>query len=141
MYLLFDTETTGLPNNYNAPVTDTANWPRMVQLAWECHDQSGKLLVNKSYIVKPENYTIPQAAEKVHGISTEKALSEGVELKDVLAEFEHDLRNTSLLIGHNVTFDICILGAEYVRKGMDTCLHQVPWFCTEHITENFRGHT
>jgi hypothetical protein len=34
MYLFFDTETTGLPKNYKAPVTDLNNWPRLVQLAW-----------------------------------------------------------------------------------------------------------
>ena len=38
MYLIFDTETTGLPKNYNAPITDTDNWPRLVQLAWQLHD-------------------------------------------------------------------------------------------------------
>jgi len=30
MYLFFDTETTGLPRNWKAPVTDLDNWPRMV---------------------------------------------------------------------------------------------------------------
>jgi hypothetical protein len=29
MYLFFDTETTGLPKNWKAPVTDLNNWPRM----------------------------------------------------------------------------------------------------------------
>ena len=33
-YLFFDTETTGLPKNWKAPVTDTENWPRIVQIAW-----------------------------------------------------------------------------------------------------------
>ena len=27
MYLIFDTETTGLPKNFKAPITDTDNWP------------------------------------------------------------------------------------------------------------------
>ena len=76
MFLIFDTETTGLPANYNAPVTDTDNWPRMVQLAWECHDDTGKLTASECYLIKPEGYTIPYAAEKVHGISTEKAMAE-----------------------------------------------------------------
>ena len=30
-YLIFDTETAGLPRNYGAPYTDVENWPRMVQ--------------------------------------------------------------------------------------------------------------
>jgi hypothetical protein len=41
MYLFFDTETTGLPKSWKAPVTDVNNWPRLVQLAfllkvWNC---------------------------------------------------------------------------------------------------------
>ena len=39
MYIVFDTETTGLPKKYNAPFTDTDNWPRMVQLAWIVYDE------------------------------------------------------------------------------------------------------
>ena len=31
-YLFFDTETTGVPRNYYAPVTDTNNWPRLEEL-------------------------------------------------------------------------------------------------------------
>ena len=38
MFLIFDTETTGLPKNFKAPISDSDNWPRMVQLAWQLHD-------------------------------------------------------------------------------------------------------
>ena len=49
MYLIFDTETTGLPLNWKAPLTDFNNWPRMVQLAWQIHDKTGDLVeVNMS---------------------------------------------------------------------------------------------
>lgn len=137
MYLIFDTETTGLPQNYNAPVTDTANWPRMVQLAWECHDQYGTLLSDKSFIVRPENYTIPQASVQVHGITTEKALEVGVPLEEVLVEFESDLLQMSYIIGHNVSFDICILGAEYIRKGITTRLHEITSVCTKETSTDF----
>ena len=30
MYLIYDTETTGLPKNFSAPVSDSDNWPRLV---------------------------------------------------------------------------------------------------------------
>jgi len=30
MFLIFDTETTGLPRNFKAPLTDFDNWPRLV---------------------------------------------------------------------------------------------------------------
>ena len=80
MYLIFDTETTGLPRNWNAPITDTDNWPRCVQIAWQLHDKWGKLIIAKDYLVKPEGYDIPYDAEKIHGISTDLAFEQGVEL-------------------------------------------------------------
>lgn len=120
MFLIFDTETTGLPKNYKAPLTDSENWPRMVQIAWQLHDDRGNLLEVKSYIVKPEGYIIPYSAEKVHGISTEKAEAEGRDLKWVLDEFNKTLTKTRFLVGHNVEFDISIVGAEYIRKNIET---------------------
>ena len=72
MYLIFDTETTGLPKDYNAPHTNLDNWPRLVQIAWQLHDNHGKLINAQNLIVKPEGFTIPFNAEKIHGISTEK---------------------------------------------------------------------
>jgi DNA polymerase III subunit alpha len=131
MFLIFDTETTGLPVNYNAPVTDTNNWPRMVQLAWECHDETGRLTDARSYIIRPEGYTIPFAAEKVHGISTEKALAEGFELAFVLEQFEISLGNTAVVIGHNVEFDLRIIGAEQVRKEFRSKLSGLTSVCTK----------
>ena len=47
MYLFFDTETTGLPKNWKAPVTDIDNWPRMIQIGWLLSDENGKRIVNK----------------------------------------------------------------------------------------------
>ncbi|HET7116363.1 MAG TPA: hypothetical protein VFI29_07720 [Hanamia sp.] len=35
MYLFFDTETTGLPKNWKAPVADLNNWPRLSELHYK----------------------------------------------------------------------------------------------------------
>jgi DNA polymerase III subunit alpha len=120
MYLIFDTETTGIPHNKTAPITDLDNWPRVVQLAWQLHDQKGKLISQQNFIIKPEGFDIPYKAEQVHGISTKRALAEGHELKTVLGLFMTDLQSTKLLVGHNIEFDISILGAELIRQGIDT---------------------
>jgi DNA polymerase III subunit alpha len=117
-FLIFDTETTGLPKNYNAPVTDSDNWPRMVQVAWQLHDANGKLLHHASIIVKPEGYSIPYNAVQIHGISTERALEEGQDLKTVLQEFAAIVTQTNYLCGHNIEFDLNIIGAELVRCGL-----------------------
>lgn len=119
MYLIFDTETTGIPHNKTAPITDLDNWPRVVQLAWQLHDNKGKLISQHNYIIKPDGFDIPYKAEQVHGISTKRALEEGHDLKKVLDFFVADLANTKLLVGHNIEFDISILGAEFIRQQMD----------------------
>ena len=78
MYLIFDTETTGLPKNWNAPVSDIDNWPRCVQIAWQIHDSLGNCIENKDFLIKPEGYNIPYDSEKIHGISTELAEKDGM---------------------------------------------------------------
>ncbi|MCD6179003.1 MAG: DNA polymerase III subunit alpha [Bacteroidales bacterium] len=124
MFLIFDTETTGLPKNYKASYKDTDNWPRMVQISWQLHDVRGKLIEVKNFIIKPENYEIPYAVVKVHGITTERAEKQGVALDFVLKEFNKALEQCIYIVGHNVDFDINVLGAEFVRKKINTELHR-----------------
>lgn len=118
MYLIFDTETTGVPHNKTAPITDVDNWPRLVQLAWQLHDERGRLLHRYNAIVKPDGFDIPFKAEQIHGISTTRALEEGHDLLTVLAAFIQDLGKTQVLVGHNIEFDIAIIGAEFIRKSL-----------------------
>ncbi|MEM9895394.1 MAG: DNA polymerase III subunit alpha [Bacteroidota bacterium] len=115
MYRIFDTETTGLPHNKNAPLEDLDNWPRLVQIAWQLHDERGKLLSSGNKIVRPDGFTIPFNAEKIHGISTDRALEVGEELNGVLDSFSSDVQRAEVLIGHNIAFDNKIIGAEYLR--------------------------
>lgn len=115
MYLIFDTETTGLPDNYSAPLTDFDNWPRCVQLAWQVHDETGRLISKGNYIVKPDGFTIPFNSEKIHGISTERAHEEGIPLADVMDAFDKDVEKSTFIIGHNLEFDLNIMGSEYLR--------------------------
>ena len=78
MYLIFDTETTGLPKRWDAPITDTDNWPRAIQIAWQLHDAMGNCIEHQDYLIQPEGFNIPYDAEKIHGISTELAQEQGV---------------------------------------------------------------
>ena len=71
----FDTETTGLPKNWKAPVTDLNNWPRLVQLAYLCCDNDGNEISSGDFIIKPEGFSIPAQVSKIHGITNESALA------------------------------------------------------------------
>lgn len=119
MKLFLDTETTGVPMNYRASYTDVANWPRLVQLGFIVYDVlDGGEYVEHSYgerIVKPEGFVISEQVSKIHGITQETASSEGLPLKDVLEEFSTWLNICDILIGHNLSYDLNILGAEYHR--------------------------
>ena len=92
MYLVFDTETTGLPKKWKAPLSDSDNWPRCVQIAWQLHDVNGNCISHDSFIIRPKGYDIPYDSEKIHGISTLLAENEGIELGDVLQKFATALK-------------------------------------------------
>ncbi len=139
MYLIFDTETTGLPKNWKAPITDTDNWPRCVQIAWQLHDEMGELIEDQNYLIKPDNFEIPYESQKIHGISTELALADGKNLDEVLEKFNLALEKSSYVIGHNVSFDINVIGCEFYRqqiknslsskKLLDTCTEDTALLC------------
>lgn len=130
MYLFFDTETTGLPRNWNAPVSDLDNWPRLVQIAWLQYDSKGRKVLEQDYIIRPEGFTIPPDASRVHGISTEQAVREGADLRDVLKEFSGLIDEAKFLVAHNIGFDEKIVGAEFLRKEVKNSLFKIDKFCT-----------
>ncbi|MFA5555481.1 MAG: DNA polymerase III subunit alpha [Flavobacteriaceae bacterium] len=137
MYLIFDTETTGLPRNWSAPITDTDNWPRCVQIAWQLHDAMGNVVEHQDYLIKPDGFNIPFDSERVHGISTELALEQGIPLQEVLEKFNIALSKAKFVVGHNVGFDLNVMGCEFHRYLVDTELNNKPILdtCTEDTAE------
>jgi DNA polymerase-3 subunit alpha len=124
MFLIFDTETTGLPKNWNALPTDTENWPRCVQIAWQLHNKFGEIIEHKDFLIKPNGYNIPPNAEEIHGISTELAEAEGKDLKTVLHLFNEALSKTKFIVGQNVEFDLNIIECEFFRENIENPLHK-----------------
>ncbi len=133
MYLIFDTETTGLPKRWGAPISDTDNWPRCIQIAWQLHDAMGNLIEHQDYLVKPEGFNIPYDAERIHGISTELAENQGVPLSEVLEKFNTALSKANFIVGQNVGFDVNIMGCEFYRLGVNSPIASMPVLdtCTE----------
>ena len=133
MYLIFDTETTGLPKRWDAPITDIGNWPRCVQIAWQLHDEMGKLIEHQDYLIQPEGFNIPFDAERIHGISTELAQANGISLVEVLEKFNIALEKANFIVGQNLGFDINIMGCEFHRMGISSPMSTLPVLdtCTE----------
>ena len=137
MYLFFDTETTGLPRNWRAPITDLSNWPRLVQIAYLFYDRNGNLIDKGDYIIRPEGFTIPIEASRIHGITTDRALIDGALLKEVLDRFQSIINQAEYLIAHNMSFDEKIVGAEFLRNRMSDGIAPKRKICTMQSTTNF----
>lgn len=115
MYMIIDCETTGLPLKWKAPISDLGNWPRAIQIAWSLFDESGAPLESEAHIVRPDGFLIPEEVQRIHGITTERALAEGKPISDVLRQFSAAAARARYVIAHNLKFDESVISAEYLR--------------------------
>ena len=129
-YVFFDTETTGVPKDYEAPSSAINNWPRLVQLSWITTDSYGRVIKENDHIIYPNDFKIPLESTSVHGISTEVARKNGEPIKDVLESFMNDVKKAKFIIGHNITFDMHVVGAELIRLKKTDTIASKPNICT-----------
>lgn len=123
--LFIDTETTGLPLNDNLPYTDLKNWPYLVQVALIIEDDNYGILAKRNIILKPDGYTIPESATKIHGISNERAVKNGEDRNKVISFLDLALYKSDIIIGHNVSFDLNVIKSEIIRiKGIENALFE-----------------
>lgn len=137
MYLFFNTEATNLPRDWKAPVTDLNNWPRLVQLAYLYYDSNGNKISEGNFIIKPDGFTIPSESSRIHGISTVKAMNEGVELQNVLGHFQDLISESQFLVAHNMNFDEKVVGSEFLRNGFKDVVSAKSKICTMQTATNF----
>lgn len=139
MYLFFDTETTGLPRSWKAPVEEVDNWPRLVQLAAVMTDEEGTVLAEMDRIVQPDGFVISAKAASIHGIDQDRALREGLPVLEVLGEFVELMERSGTLVAHNLSYDEKVLGAELIRSGISHSLSQRQTICTMQKSTQFCG--
>ena len=137
--LIFDTETTGLPNNGKRIGGFNGVWPnpssfklydssRLVQIAWSVHTSSGELVSKECHIVKPDGFTIGNS--QFHGITTEKALNDGISFSEVYEKLKNALTNVDTIVAHNSDFDTKIVQAEMYRYKLTDLLDSKKTMCT-----------
>ncbi len=115
--LVFDTETTSLPNSKSITPSALHLWPHIVQFSYVIFDtELNKTVKIKDSIIKvPAGFTISEENANIHGITTEISLTKGVDLLPVITEFFEDLKTVDHIVGHNVSFDINIVKVELHR--------------------------
>ena len=135
--IVMDVETNGLikqrgltPNKNNLDY-----FPRIVQFSWGLYTEDGECKEMKDFIIKPDGWNM-NGKEKFHGITQERALNEGVDIKDVLTEYKNDIDNHCCkLVCHNLNFDKTVVMSELMRLDMN--VNDVESFCTMKNTINY----
>lgn len=138
--IVFDTETTGLPKFRKAHPSKSELYPYICQFSWLVYDDKTNEFYTRDYIIKlPKGVTIPEVCIKIHGITNEKMLSEGVDIKEVLKEFTRDWLKCQILIAHNFDFDNRVIQAEYFRNEPINWLgrHRKIEYCTMNYGKKF----
>jgi DNA polymerase III epsilon subunit-like protein len=115
--LVFDTETTGLPQTKIINEETLEKWPHIVQFSFAMFDTDTKSIIKfKDFIVKlPNKIEISQDSINIHGITKDISNEKGFDINIVIKTFFEYLEESELLVGHNISFDINMLYIELLR--------------------------
>jgi DNA polymerase III epsilon subunit-like protein len=115
--LVFDTETTGLPQTKIINPDTLHLWPHIVQFSYLIYDTTeNEIIETNDYIIKiPEKIIISKESYNLHKITNEISSKMGTDMNIVLNNFFEDLKSVNKIIGHNIYFDINMLKVELLR--------------------------
>lgn len=102
LILPFDTETTGLPD-WKSP-SEADHQPHLVQLAALLVNDKFEIIKQLDVIIKPNGWIIPDEVAAIHGITTERAMDEGIPEQEALAQLL-EMSQGALRVAHNKNFD------------------------------------
>lgn len=107
--LIFDTETTGLPNNKRqSALSKPNNWPHIVSISWVIMEsKTSEIIKVNNHIIKPIGWTVPQESTRIHGISHDMAVQKGEDLSTIIRQFMSD--PCDMIVAHNIEFDMNVL--------------------------------
>ena len=138
--IIIDIETTGLPkrpsNNTNDPsILSNYESARIVEVGYYIIDKDNIKVKEVEYIIKPNNFTIPEEVTKIHGISQELAIKNGISMSTALDLLYCHLTayTCSTFISHNIEFDKNIILSECYRLNKNYLIEKIKsmdTFCT-----------
>jgi DNA polymerase III epsilon subunit-like protein len=128
--LIFDTETTGLPEGKNPSIYETQKWPHIIQLSYIVYDSETNEIVTleDDYISIGNDVIIQPESQKIHNISREMLADKGILIEQALEKFNKFSEMSDLLVGHNVSFDKRMVIVEGIRNKIRVNIHDT--YCT-----------
>lgn len=139
MTLYLDTETQGLPD-MNKRASDPCQ-PHLVQFAAIVTNDAGEIMDEHNVIIRPDGWEIPTDVSAIHGITTERAMADGLPESMVAKLALGLIKEASLVVAHNLQFDKFLMRIALRRHGlltdeMDAWWKVLPSFCTMKATTN-----
>lgn len=143
-YLVFDTETSGLPPR--APrgcppiAADDPRQPRMASFAGIIADAQGRELDRQKFYVRPEGWTMAEFDERarhegktpasaINGLTDDFLNEHGVPVGDVLRFYSEQIAAGLIVVAFNAIFDTKIMRGELRRAGMPDLFEQTRNIC------------
>jgi DNA polymerase III subunit alpha len=138
-YIFLSVETTGLPTTSEVflefiGMGTLRHWDsaRLLQICWSLTEDK-YVLFKKMFYVNPK-IRISSKTEEQTGIK-QSAVSCAMDMKSVLTMFMNDIRiyNCKYLVGHNIDFDLSVIGSELLRLDMineKKILENQEYYCT-----------
>ena len=123
--LFFDTETSDL---LSKPYVPGPHQPHIVQLAAILLEEDFETPM--SALIRPEGWIVSATAQRIHGISTEHSLANGIPLRKAIEHFHKMATRADMLVAHNLEFDRIMILSEYARLGMEHPFKGKREFCT-----------
>jgi DNA polymerase III epsilon subunit-like protein len=137
--LVFDTETSGLPNSRTQNYRDLKQFQdcRLLSISWIVF-QDGELENENYHIVKHEkpHSKVVNGAEHINGITRQAIKSKGVVWSEVMDKLMSDLATCRYAVAHNVEFDRMVLLTEAFRYGKTDWLETLEnqrYHCTKEM--------
>jgi len=119
--IVVDTETTGLPEDNEDPMSpENFTQCRMLSAAWCIVERdTGAIHERSKYRVAIPGESWLHGAEHIHGLTVSHIKTMGLMLADVMGELMHDINYWGIrtIIGHNVEFDQSVLINSAIRCG------------------------
>lgn len=115
--LIFDTETTGLPQERNPSITETHKWPHIIQLSFILYDTSTITVVDwgDDIIRVSKDVEITPKSIEIHGITRGMVQRKGISIHNALKKFNESLKIADYIVGHNISFDKRMIMVESIR--------------------------
>ncbi|QXG34004.1 3'-5' exonuclease [Pseudomonas viridiflava] len=128
---VLDTETTGFPL-FRDP-SDDPRQPHLVDICALLYTPQGELVDSFEAMVRPDGWVIPDDVAKIHGITTEMALEQGIPEVEALGGFLRIYMQAGLRVAHNIGFDDRIMRIaikRYIGQTAADAYKAEPGYCT-----------